>query len=291
MLVETLASIEAQRTDVSFAVIVVDNDKMERQGASVAQRFFDEGRLRGAVGVEDRQGNVFAINTAFSLARQRFPQADYFLMIDDDEIADPAWLDAMVSAARDHKADVVGGPVIPQFPEGARPDFHDHPVYWPLYTQSGAVPMIFGTGNCLISRRVFDELPEPQLDLSFNFLGGGDTEFFTRCRNAGFSFYWRQDARINEQVTANRIKFDWVMRRSIATGVINYRIDRLGARDPSARARLILKNVAILPLSLHRAARILARRRHPLTAMHPIAVALGRWLALLGLDPQPYRHS
>lgn len=291
MLAATLESIVAQKTAISFAVVVVDNDKTERQGASVSRRFFDEGRLRGVVGAEDRQGNVYAINTAFDLARERFPHAAYFLMIDDDETADPAWLEEMVLAARHETADIVGGPVLPQFPEGARPDYHDHPVYWPLYTQSGTVPMIFGTGNCLISRRVFDELMAPRLDPRFNFLGGGDTEFFTRCRKAGFSFYWRQEAQIREQVTPNRTKIDWVMRRSIATGVINYRIDRLAARNAPARALLVLKNFAIVPVALHRAARILVKRRHPLSAMHPIAVALGRWLALLGLDPQPYKHT
>lgn len=290
MLANTLASIEAQQTDVSFAVVVVDNDRTGREGLAVAQRFFDEGRLKGLTGVEEQQGNVFAINHVFGLARRSFPQADYFLMIDDDEVAEPQWLDEMVASARREKADIVGGPVMPLFPEGARPAYGDHPVYWPLYVESGAVPMIFGTGNCLIARRVFESLALPELDVRFNFLGGGDTEFFTRCRKDGFAFYWRQEARIREQVTPNRLAMQWVVKRSIATGVINYRIDRLAAQDRRARLVLFAKNVAILPVAAWRALRALVNRKHPLTALHPLAVAAGRWLALLGLDPQPYRH-
>jgi hypothetical protein len=150
--------------------------------------------------------------------------------------------------------------------------------------------MIYGTGNCLITRRVFEGLANASFDAAFNFLGGGDTEFFTRCRKAGFKFYWCHEASINEQVTPNRLTLGWVLRRSIATGVINYRIDRLAAQSLVDRARLAAKNIAVAPISLWRAAQLLAAPKHPFAALHPIGVAVGRWLASFGLDPQPYRR-
>lgn len=291
MLAATLASIEAQKTDVAFSVVIVDNDATERQGLGVASRFFAEGRLRGVAGVETRQGNVNAINAAFRLARDTYPSAEFFLMIDDDERAEPMWIEEMVATAKQETADVVGGPVLPTFPPGTKAAFRDHPVFWPAFGQSGPVPMIYGTGNCLISRRVFEGLRNPELDPNFNFLGGGDTEFFTRCRKAGFKSYWRQEARIHEQVTPNRLALGWVLQRSLATGAINYHIDRLAARSLSERALLIAKNLALAPISLQRAMGVLASAKHPLAASHPIGIAIGRWLAAFGLQPQPYRHK
>ena len=230
MLRATLESLVAQQTSVAFAVVVVDNDAEAKEGLGIARAFFADGRLKGFVATEDRQGNVHAINAAFGMARVAFPAAEYFLMIDDDEIAAPIWLDQMIAAARRDNADVVGGPVFPIFPADVKAAFRDHPVYWPAYTKSGPVPMIYGTGNCLITRRVFEGLANANFDPAFNFLGGGDTEFFTRCRKAGFKFHWCHEASISEQVTPNRLALGWVLRRSIATGVINYRIDRLAAQ-------------------------------------------------------------
>ncbi|MBY6241005.1 glycosyltransferase family 2 protein [Methylosinus sp. Sm6] len=290
MLAATLRSLEAQTTKIVFRVVVVDNDARERRGVDVASAVFARGRIAGLVAVEPRQGNVFAINAAFRLARERFPLADYLLMIDDDETAEPVWLDEMVRTAKEHGADIVGGPVLPEFPDGASAAFRHHPVFWPAFMESGPAPMIYGTGNCLIARRVFEGLATPALDERFNFLGGGDTEFFTRCRRAGFAFYWRQEARIHESVTPGRLTLAWVLKRSLATGAINYSIDRLAAPGRLARLRLFAKNVALTPMSLHRASRMLAARRHPLAAAHPIGVAIGRWLASVGLMPQPYRH-
>lgn len=291
MLATTLASLAAQETRVSFAVVVVDNDAAAPLGENVAQAVFAAKRLTGVSAVEPRQGNVHAINAAFRLARERYPAADYFLMIDDDERAEPQWLEQMVACARDSGADIVGGPVLPIFPAGTRAAFRDHPVFWPAFARSGPVPMIYGTGNCLIRGRVFAGLANPALDPGFNFLGGGDTEFFTRCRRAGFAFHWREEARIHEQVTQGRLALSWVMRRSLATGAINYAIDRIEARTLGQRLRLVAKNCALAPVSLHRALLMLLEAKHPLAATHPIGVAIGRWLASIGLQPQPYRYS
>ncbi len=290
MLRATLESLVAQQKSVAFALVVVDNDAEAKEGLGIARAYFADGRLKGFVATEDRQGNVHAINAAFGMARVAFPAAKYFLMIDDDEIAAPIWLDQMVAAARRDNADVVGGPVFPIFPADVKAAFRDHPVYWPTYSKTGPVPMIYGTGNCLITRRVFEGLANASFDPAFKFLGGGDTEFFTRCRKAGFKFHWRHEAIVNEQVTPNRLTLGWVLRRSIATGVINYRIDRLAAQSLVGRARLAAKNIAVAPISLQRAAQLLAAPKHPFAALHPIGVAVGRWLASFGLDPQPYRR-
>jgi glycosyltransferase involved in cell wall biosynthesis len=291
MLVQTLQSLVDQCGAPPFGVIVVDNDAVFKNGASVAAQFFDDRSLNGLCVIERQQGNCHAINRAFSVAREEFQNARYFLMIDDDEVADPNWLRCMVEAAETHAADIVGGPVVPRFTGAVERHVSEHPVYWPSHHESGVVPMIYGSGNCLIRRGVFDRLENPAFDVRFNFLGGGDTEFFTRCRTAGFSFYWSQEARIVETVPEDRLKTAWILRRGLRIGAINHRIDSSRMRSASGRLRLLAKNLAVAVVSIGRGLRFLRRGKGVLTVIHPCVIAAGRILASIGLEPQQYRAN
>ena len=111
----TLQSLANQRTDRRFAVVIVENDAAKREAVPVAIEFLWAGKIPGLCVVEPRQGNCHAINAAFETALATFPAATKLLMIDDDEIASPEWLEAMVSAAEVTCADLVGGPVLPDF--------------------------------------------------------------------------------------------------------------------------------------------------------------------------------
>jgi len=150
----TLDSLVNQRTPRSFAVVMVENDAARRESAPVAAEYLADGRLQGICLVEKRQGNCQAINAAFETAQALFPAATRFLMIDDDEIASPDWLELMVRTAEATGADVVGGPVLPVFEDDSRPWLARHPAFCPAYDYTGAVPLIYGCGNCLINYRV-----------------------------------------------------------------------------------------------------------------------------------------
>jgi hypothetical protein len=223
------------------------------------------------------------------VARHNFPKASYFLMIDDDEVADPNWLGTMVRTAKDEKADIVGGPVVPQFARPVDAGRKGHPVYNPAYDKSGAVPVIYGSGNCLMHRSVFERLADPDFDIRFNFLGGGDMHFFTRCRDLGLSFFWANEARIRETVPAERLEAKWIMWRGFRIGAINYKVDAGRQKSLMGRTQVALKNCALLPLSLFRAGRMLLNKTPALIALHPVFVALGRILAWGGVEPQPYK--
>jgi glycosyltransferase involved in cell wall biosynthesis len=288
---KTLASLAHQAEGVNFAVVVVENDNERREGEAVADAFLKSGALRGVCVVEPQRGNCRAINRAFETALDSFPSAEFILMIDDDEIASPLWLLEMAGGARQSGADIVGGPVVRSFETAPDRAAMLHPVFDPGLSFSRFIPSLLGSGNCLIRRHVFESFDAPYFDLRFNFLGGGDTEFFTRCRRAGFTFFWRQEAQIYEQVTPGRLALGWVLQRSLATGAINYSIDRLAARSLRQRLLLIAKNLALGPVSLQRALRMLRESKHPLAATHPIGIAVGRLLASVGATPQPYRYS
>jgi GT2 family glycosyltransferase len=288
---QTLQSLVDQRSDRRFAVVLVENDAASCGSVPVASEFLRRGKLHGVCVVEPRQGNCQAINAAFETAQAMFPNAADFLMIDDDEIASPHWLERMVRAAEATGADIVGGPVLQRFADEAKRGLQRHPAFRPAYDASGPVPIIYGCGNCLIRRPVFEKLGSPAFDLRFNFLGGGDVDFFTRCRRIGMKFLWLAEAVIVETVPEARTRPSWLALRGLRIGAINYHVQRKVARTPWLRARLALKVLASLPLSLFRAVRLFLNERKPLIALHPMIVAAGSLLAAIGIEPQPYKAS
>jgi len=288
---KTLQSLIAQAGAEPFAVVVVENDAVGLEGKQVADAIFASLALAGFCVVERNQGNCSAINTAFRTARQSFPAAEFFLMIDDDEEAATSWLAGMVGTARSSGADLVGGPVVRRFASDARPGLRKHPLFYSTIPGSGETASLQGTGNCLIRRRVLEAFGDPTLDPRFNFLGGGDMDFFTRCRLAGFGSHWNANAEVFESVPAQRTRAKWVMARSIATGVINYTIDQKRYPGRRGAAWLLAKNVISLGLSPFRMVRALWATKHWLPASHPLCLSIGRNLAALGLAPTPYKAA
>jgi glycosyltransferase involved in cell wall biosynthesis len=286
----TLESLANQRTDRRFAVVIVENDALRSESAPVAAEFLHAGKIHGLCLVEPRQGNCYAINAAFETALAMFPVAANFLMIDDDEIASPDWLELMVRAAGTSGADLVGGPVFPDFNDDTKLGLRHHPAFCPAYDTSGPVPVIYGCGNCLITRPVFARLGDSAFDLRFNLLGGGDTDFFVRCRQAGMKFHWAAEAVITETVPDNRTYPGWLALRGLRIGAINYHIEVKAARTALARLKLLARMFGRLPLSLVRAGRLVFTQRVSI-ALHPVTVAAGSALAAIGIEPQPYKAS
>ena len=287
----TLESLLSQRTARRFAAMIVENDATANEGARVAAQFLAGGGLQGLCIVEPRQGNCQAINAAFETAQRTFPNARHFLMIDDDEIASPDWLGQMIDAAETTGAEVIGGPVWPVFVDTMKQNLERHPAFRPAYETSGPVPVIYGSGNCLITRQVFARLGSPAFDLRFNFLGGGDVDFFTRCRRAGMKFHWIAEAAISETVPDSRTEPRWLALRGLRIGAINYHIQRKTAQSLWSRAKLLGKVLALMPVSLFRAARLAAMEHKVLIALHPVIVAAGGALAVVGIEPRPYKAS
>jgi GT2 family glycosyltransferase len=288
---ETLQSLSDQQIDRRFAVVIVENDAVRCESAAVAAEFLQTGKLQGLCVVEPQQGNCQAINAAFETALATFPSARHLLMIDDDEIASLNWLRQMVDAAERTGADIVGGPVFPIFADESKRALRRHPAFCPAYEVSGPVPMIYGCGNCLIERTAFAALEDPAFDLRFNFLGGGDTDFFARCRQSGLKFHWQADAVITETVPQLRTRPGWIALRGLRIGAINYHVELKAARTVRLRLRLLVRLLARLPLSVARAVRLIVTEQKPLFALHPLAVAFGSALASVGIEPQPYKAS
>ncbi|KRA95534.1 glycosyl transferase family A [Devosia sp. Root685] len=286
-LARTLASVIAQRTDFCFALVVVDNDAAGSEGAKKATALLSSSAIPHRILIEPDQGNVHAINRAFTEAQAAFPEAEFFLMIDDDEMAMPGWLAAIVATAQKQDADIVGGPVRREFDVPVPDAIARHPLFVSIEGATRAIDQIHGSGNCLIRRRVFAQMGQPPFDVSFNFLGGGDMEFFTRSKRAGFSTWWCQEAVVHEFVPAERVSARFLLKRSIRTGSINYVIDRM--EQPAGR--VLVKNIGSLGLGFFRSFGLLLRTGSLLGASHPFLMSVGRVVASFGVLPQPYKAS
>jgi hypothetical protein len=105
------------------------------------------------------------------------------------------------------------------------------------------------------------------------------------------TFQWVAEAAITETVPESRTRPRWLALRGLRIGAINYHVQRKVARTPWLRLRLLAKTMALWPLSLFRAGWLVLTERKALIALHPVIVAAGGTLALVGIEPQPYRAS
>jgi GT2 family glycosyltransferase len=290
-LLATLASIRTQATDFRFAVIVMENDAEGRAGASAAAPLFEAGELSGLVIIAHERGNCSAYNAGWQTALIHFPNFQHLAVIDDDEIAEPEWLARLREASGRFDADIVGGPQVPIFEEGAAPRYQNHPVFLPPYELSGPVDALYSSGNLLIGRHVLSAMGPPFLDLRFNFMGGGDSDFLSRSKQAGFRLAWCAEARVLEAVPARRLEPGWIRARSLRNGVISTLVEKKKRSGQSlGMTRVFAKSLLLLAAAPFRGVLRLARTGSPSDALYPVHVALGRVLAEFGYANEQYRQ-
>ena len=139
----------------------------------------------------NERGNCCAYNAGWATALETFPNFRHLLSIDDDELADPHWMERMCATAETLQADIVGGPQVPVF-FGARAMRAGRAIrcFSPPHDRTGRVEALYSSGNLLLQRRVLEGMEQPFLDLRFNFMGGGDSDFLSRARKRGFKLAW-----------------------------------------------------------------------------------------------------
>lgn len=290
-LLATLASLAAQQTARRFAIIVMENDAEARDGAIAALPLFVAGHLPGMVIVAHQRGNCSAYNAGWQTAIRYFHAFRHLLVIDDDEIADPQWLERMCRAAETLEADIVGGPQVPVFARPEHAKWATHPVFAPPYAESGRVKALYSSGNLLIGRHVLAEMGAPFLDLKFNFMGGGDFDFLSRAAQRGFRLGWCAEAQVFETVPERRVEADWIRSRALRNGVISTLVEKKKrAGTPLANTKVFLKSLALLAASPLRGTARLLRTGSLSIGLYPVYVALGRVMAEFGYANEQYRQ-
>ena len=213
-------------------------------------------------------------------------------VIDDDEIADPDWLERMCAAAetlrRRHRRRPAGAGVSRQ-QRHAR--FAGHPVFAPPYRESGPVAALYSSGNLLIGRHVLAAMGPPFLDLQLQFHGRRRFRFPEPGGAKGFKLAWCAEAQVRETVPARRLEADWIRSRSLRNGVISTLVEKKKRAGLAGRqsARLRQEPGAACRLAVARPGEAGANRL-AVDAIYPVYVALGRVLAEFGYANEQYRQ-
>jgi GT2 family glycosyltransferase len=289
-LITTLDSLARQPETCPFAIIVMENDADGMAGADAARDWFASARLDGLVVIARQRGNCHAYNAGWDAALAEFPNLREIAVIDDDEIADPDWLVNLSSAMNATNADLVGGPQIPVFEESGLDQWARHPAFTPPYRETGPVPILYSSGNVMIRRHVLEAMPRPFLDPAFNFIGGGDSDFYRRCRMKGFSFAWCAEAAVRETMPARRTEFSWLNARSLRNGAISAIIERRENTGFTARLKRISKSFALLAAAPLRGARLFFETGSGVIALYHAQVAIGRIFSEFGKVNEQYRN-
>lgn len=287
----TLESLEKQITKRRFAVIVMDNEAEQREGAIAAAPLFDNDRINGILVIAHDRGNCNAYNAGMLTALVHFPNFNALQIIDDDEVADPHWLENMCKTRETYGVDLVGGPQIPVFDKPEYAKWAQHPIFLPHYSVTGPVPIVYSSGNLMFSRKVLETMPFPFFDLKFNFMGGGDSDLISRSVEKGFKIAWCAEAPVHETIPSRRLQSDWIRARGLRNGVISTLVEkRKRACEPFGNLRTVAKSLALLAASPFRAVVKAAQTGSLAIGMYHVHIGLGRVLAEFGYSNEQYRQ-
>lgn len=192
----------------AWGLVVVDNDA-NGSAKAVVEEFEKTFPVPIIYGVEPLQGIAAARNKAISLA----PECQFIAFIDDDEVADPHWLEQLLLVAQAHQADIVTGPVLP--------DFEAPPPRWILRgkffdrrrLKTGSRVHFAATHNTLVKCRWTQNLDGP-FDMRFNLSGGSDSHFSRRVIQGGGQVIWADEALVTEFNPPRRMTVSWLLQRS-----------------------------------------------------------------------------
>lgn len=287
---DTLTSIAKQDFNRPHAVIVMENDAEGLEGARAAAAFFSENSLPGLVIIAHNRGNCHAYNAGWAVALNTFPALEAIAVIDDDERAVPEWLTNLVQSRERFDVEIIGAPQVPVFESDVEKKWSRHPVFAPPYEQSGPVPILYSSGNVLISRSFLETMPEPFLDPLFNFIGGGDSDFYHRARERGARFAWCAEAPVHETIPNRRIEPSWLRARARREGALSAIIEKRIKPGVGHHLGIIAKSVALLGLSPLRSLRLWLRTGSPEIGLYCMQAAIGRFVAEFGQVNEQYRN-
>lgn len=158
------------------------------------------------------------------------PDCSLIAFLDDDEIPEAQWLDALLRVRSDFSADVAAGPVLPEI--SGKPAGWDKEIIrfacaarHPDGTQLGEC----GCGNVLLDMALARE-DGLRFHPAFDQTGGEDVLFFKQARRRGRRIVASAQAVVRESLGPERRRLAWWLKRSYRIGVTEAMIGaRLGS--------------------------------------------------------------
>ncbi|HET7335093.1 MAG TPA: glycosyltransferase family 2 protein [Rhizomicrobium sp.] len=285
MLERLLGALEKLETRAQVSVIVGDNDSENHQGFDLCESLKPHYRWP-LIPIIVAERGIAQNRNALAEAALTLPDTQFIAMLDDDEWPDPHWLDAFLDVQAQTGADALHGAVLRAYDEERADLAEGWAKNWDgmgdLRGATGPVAMIEGTGNVMMTRGCFDDLPRPWFDPGFALTGGEDRDFFFRLKQLGKTFAWADEAKVQASVPASRASLGWALKRAYRVGNSDMRVFlKYGPAWP-ARARELAKiagAILLFPFLFAILVVVPNRRSEPL---RKLARAAGKTAALFG---------
>ncbi|NRA16441.1 MAG: glycosyltransferase family 2 protein [Oceanospirillaceae bacterium] len=211
--VDTLTSLQNLELDTQWQVKIIVADNDVEPSAELRVMSADQSKIP-VIYVHAPQSNIsIARNACLSES-----DSQWLAFIDDDELADPGWLRALMQKAFSSKASIVLGSVDskcdPEFCESWMEKggfFKTRPVYVNKKIVTGY------TCNVLLDRRD-KRVRDAGFDLSHGKTGGEDTVFFSALYKQGCTIEYAENAVLIEPVTESRASLKWLWMRRYRSG-------------------------------------------------------------------------
>lgn len=223
----TLESIAALETGHQLEVLVADNDAQRQEGLAVVEKLAAQGYRWPIDALLVAERGIPLVRNALVAAALARPGVTHVAMLDDDEAASPQWIDAMVDAAQQWDADVVGGAVLREMDSALAPWAAKHPLLQAKRRgRSGPVALVDSTANVLISASALRAMGDRPFDERMALTGGSDKQLFSRMARKGFRFAWAEDALVTELIPASRVTAKWLLMRGYRLGMTDMMVER-----------------------------------------------------------------
>jgi glycosyltransferase involved in cell wall biosynthesis len=224
LLTACLASLEEQSLErEQYEVVVVDNASTD--GTPALLRRWQAARDGRVAVCEPMVGLSAARNRGLAVAG-----GPIVAFLDDDALAAPAWAAAHLTAYRAPSLVGTGGPILLSFPEG-RPSWAVEELehWWSaldLGDDDMAFPRPHGPYGANMSVRRDAALEaggfDPQLGRrGRSLLSSEEADLWARLWAAGDALAYRAGGVVIHQITSERLRRRWVLRRGVAQGRTN----------------------------------------------------------------------
>jgi glycosyltransferase involved in cell wall biosynthesis len=230
---DVLTGLSVQRIDqgIEWSVLVVDNASTDCT-ADVVEAYRARQALPGLRRVLEREQGL-------TPARRRGAQetsAPWIAFVDDDNLLEPGWLQAVTKAIRSHpQAGAIGGRVVLDW-EQPPPDFIRRFGFCFAEQEPGdtacEMESLVGAGM-VVRREALIEcgwLERPFLAdrTGKRLLSGGDVEIAQRIRGAGYPLWFTPEAVLRHRLPSSRATFRYLLRMSYGLGQSEALVSALG---------------------------------------------------------------
>lgn len=229
----TLRSLALQELPAGsdLEIIVVDNDAAGSARAVVQDFASSHTDIRVDYSIQAEQNISLARNQSVARAT-----GEFLFFIDDDEIAQPGWMQTMYLALLEFDADAISSDVRAMYDTGTPGWVKESGFFERRAPKAGQVFRISRQGNCLIRRRAL--MPymhggSGPFAPEFGKSGGEDALLFRTMMRDGFKLTGCPDAIVHEWVPAERGNLPWMLARAKRMGSTYVEVELIVAQQDS----------------------------------------------------------